>query len=316
MVYMMADIRKKEQNMTAEQIQFTPQRPGFLTRLLRAFVKTTLTLIILVVLAVAGWFGFKELRRSFDILNGQIDRQAAQLIQLQGQLNDQAGQLEVLQQANGRLEAQLADGQEALQSDLDRQDEMLREQSSQIEGLVAADQTFTQTISLLNAGQIAMQQDVVSLGSELDAFGGDFDQLLGEMTTVRANETALSEEVAAFAAELTAADPAALRQTVFVFRVWELVTRARLRLAEQNFGLAAADIDLAQIALSDLLAASAEPLVEPLQQVEQRVLLAAENLATAPETTVSDLDIAWQELDAILAALLGVEDQLNPVPAP
>jgi hypothetical protein len=305
--------------MTQGQMNVTPprqQQRGRFGRFLRALLKTLLALIVIAALVVAGWFVFQELRRSFDLVSGRMDRQSEQFTDLQGDLQAQVDQLKALQLSVANQEENLAKLQTDLSDNVSRQDEVLDALTNQIDELSTAAQTITQTTARLNDGQSALQQDVIGLGSDQDAQGGEFDNLQGEFKALQTNEAALADTVAAFEAELTLADPAGLRQAVLVFRLWELVTRARLRLAENNFGLAAADVQLGLAAIPDLLAGSSEEMAEPLQQVEQRLLMAADNLPDAPITAVNDLDIAWQELDVILNAILGLEAAPSATPAP
>ncbi len=309
--------------MTQEQTKVTQsrqQRPSFFVRFLRALLKTVLILLVIAALAVAGWFIFQELNRSYNVLSGRMDRQAEQFASLQDQLQTQADQLEAVQLTVTDLDQNLARNLDQLQTtvsgNVSRQDEMLADLTSQINDLSTATQTMTQTIALLNDGQSALQQDLIGLSSDLDAQGGTLDNLQGEFTTLQIDGSTLAENVAAFEVELTLADPVGLRQAVLVFRLWELVTRARLRLAENNLGMAATDVQLGLAAMPDLLAGTSEELAEPLQQVEERLLMAAGNLPDAPLTAVNDLDIAWQELDAILNTILGLDAAPIATPEP
>lgn len=308
--------------MTQEQMNVTQsgQQPGFFRRFLKALVRTVLALAIIAALAVAGWFIFQELRRSFDNVSGRMDRQAEQFASLQDQLDTQADQLKSVQLAVTDLDENLAGNIDELQTSVsdsnDEQSEMLVTLTNQVAGLTGDAQTMNQSISRLSDGQSVLQQDVIGLSSDLDAQGGEFDNLSGEFKALQSSEAALADNVAAFEAELTMADPAGLRQAVLVFRLWEIVSRARLRLVEHNLGLAGDDVQLGLAALPVLLADSPESMVEPLQQIEQRLLMATDNLPDAPATAANDLDIAWQELDDMLNAILGIEIAPAPTPEP
>lgn len=292
--------------MTQESIS-TKKRPGFFVRFIIALTKTTLTLILLAGLSVAGWFGFKELRRSFDVVSGRVDDHAEQLYRLQIQADGQADELAAMQPILTSQDEDLEALQTALDALIVQQDGDVAVVTEQINSLFASTQGISGTVAMLGDGQTALQQDVIAHSSELDTLGGELDGMSGELTAVKTNEAALSESVAAFEAELAAADPANLRQAVLIFRVWEMVTRAQMRLAEQNLGLAAADVDAALLMLPDLLAGSSEETAVSLQTLELRLQMAADNLPGNAETAVNDLNIVWQELDTILASLLGLE---------
>ena len=307
--------------MTEEQINVTQsgqQKPGFFRRFLKALVKTVLALVIIAALAAAGWFIYEELTRSFDVVSGRVDRQVEQASSLQEQLDAQAEQLEAVRSTVSGLDEGLAGNLAELQvvvgDNKSQQDENLAGLTDQVAGLTTGAQSMNESIALLSEGQAVLQQDVIGLSSDLDAQGGEFDKLLGEFKVVQENESALTDNVAAFEAELALADPAALRQAVLVFRLWEMVARARLRLVEHNLGLAADDVQLSLAALSVVKAGSPEEMIEPLQQVEERLLMAADNLPDTPATAANDLDIAWQDLDAILSAILGIEAAPAPTP--
>jgi hypothetical protein len=101
-------------------------------------------------------------------------------------------------------------------------------------------------------------------------------------------------------------DVEALRQTLALFRVWELVARARLRLLEDNPGLALADVQAAQAAVETILETAVEETVASLTPVQQRLDLAAASLPDDPLTAGRDLETAWESLDVYLGELLGL----------
>lgn len=300
--------------MTEEATTADRQRPGFWVRLWRALVKTVLALVVLSGLTVAGWLGFKELRRSFDVVSGRTDQNAVQLSELQSQLNEQGNQLDAAMQAIADHDAGLTALQTTLNDDIAQQEVMLTALNDQINALIANSATMSDTLAVMNEGQAALQQDVIGHSSELDVLGGEVDGLRQQVTAVQSNEAAFAESIAAFEAEITAADPASLRQAIRIFRVWELLTRARVRLAEQNVGLASADLLLAQTALANLLTDDPAPQADALTAAAERLQMAIDRLPDEPTTAVSDLNIAWQELDQALASLLGEAATAQPTP--
>ena len=102
------------------------------------------------------------------------------------------------------------------------------------------------------------------------------------------------------------------RRAIALFRIWEMIGRARLRLVDDNAGLAAADVELALAAVDDLLArdlavtATAQdevepaPLAEDLSTLRERLVLAGANLPDQPIAAGRDLETAWETLDAII----------------
>ena len=115
-----------------------------------------------------------------------------------------------------------------------------------------------------------------------------------------------SDDLTAFGETLTTADLVALRQTIYLFRVWEMVARARLRLLENNAGLAGADVARSQEAVAALIAAGDFADADGLAQLAQRLDLAAAGLPNSPAAAAADLELAWESIDQLLAALLGI----------
>jgi chromosome segregation ATPase len=315
--------------MTQEQSSpdQTQQQSGSVRGFLRALVRTVLTLAIIAGVIAAGWFLFQELQRSFGAVNGRMDSQAEQVAALQSQLNAQAGQLQDVRATVGGLDDNLAGNLQTLQQEVAQnksdQEVALAGLSAQfdglgeeVDGLAAGADEMAGSLATLGEGQSALQQDLITLNSDMDAQGGEFDALLAEFEAVQTNERALADQVAAFEVQLNTADPAGLRQSVAIFRIWQMVARARLRLAEHNLGLAAEDVQLAQAAAALLLEDAPQPLAEQLQPVNERLQMAADNLPDEPVTAANDLDIAWQELDGILEVVLGIAVEPTATPEP
>ncbi len=291
--------------------QSNQEGPGFFGRLLRALVKVILVIVIVGALLAAGWLLFSELQRSFGAVNGRIDRQAEQMIRFQDELDDmaskdegQVAQIASFEENVTGFDGKLAAVQAALADDLARQVELLDALELRVDDLLVTTEVMTGSIAFLGNGVAVLQGDITDLNSQIDDLGGEMDGLNNNMATLQENE-------AAFASELEAADVAGLRRAVLTFRLWELVTRARLRIAEGNYGLAASDVELALLALTDLKANSPEQTAEALEQAEFRLRLAAAGIDEDPEAALSDLDIAWGELDLILVTTLGIEPTLE-----
>jgi len=85
----------------------------------------------------------------------------------------------------------------------------------------------------------------------------------------------------------------ALKQEVMLTRALDMLARARLYLAQSNFGLAKTDIQSARDLLADL---QAELQDEALTQAIERLDLSLGNLPAFPVVASGDLEIAWQVL--------------------
>lgn len=169
------------------------------------------------------------------------------------------------------------------------------------------------------------QQALEALRADVDALTGRSDELaadlerqaivLGRVTTVlptlAAESEQTQEEIAALGTAVATLEGAAaddglaeVRQALALFRVWELLTRARLRLIEENVALATADIEAAQETL-DLLLAAAPPVQDTaLTAVNTRLEVARQLLESDPLGAAAELESAWDALDAVITGVI------------
>ena len=300
---------------------------GFLKRLILALLKVGLALLILAGLAVGAWFILRELDRSFDSVVVRIERNTRRIEESEAEISALEEQNFARQVQAAELEAALADREReiadlegGLSADLDRQAQMLAEVEEQAANLAAEADTLGQETAALSAGLLALQEDLNANGQQIDQLGGDVDGLTAELAALDDRSVELQSQVDDLAAE----DLAGWRRAIALFRVWETIGRARLRLVEGNAGLAAADVDLALAAIDDLLAGylaevtsgqGAEepgPLAEDLTALRERLVLAAANLPDEPLAAGRDLETAWENLDAIISdALTGQGPQVE-----
>ena len=110
----------------------------------------------------------------------------------------------------------------------------------------------------------------------------------------------------------------ALKHEVLLTRALDTLARARLYLAQSNFGLAKEDVQSARDLLGEL---NAEAEDEVLTQAIARLDLALGNLPAFPVVASGDLEIAWQILmtgEALSTATPEpvLTDTGTPLPAP
>lgn len=297
-------------------------QPGFGQRLgrslywiLRTTIITLLLLAILVGLALLGFWGYQEVQRSFSGTTVRIEANSREIEALAAQVNG----LEVAQMTR---EAQLAgadrdlaalrEEQTAVQDALARQDDLLDALSSQLLATSSSGEAALNDIASLGEAVAALQADLNRTGEELDTLGGAVDRIDGAVTNLGEQTAVLDVSVAALeqAAEADTRTQE-LREVLALFRVWELITRARLRLAEDNVGLAGDDVETA-VRTMDLLVttSSTETVAQSYKAVQGRLALAFANLPDDPTTAAADLETAWNELDAVLAKRILPEPQL------
>ena len=102
-----------------------------------------------------------------------------------------------------------------------------------------------------------------------------------------------------------------LKHEVMMTRALDTLARARLYLAQSNFGLAKIDVQAARDLLTELQAETNDKL---LSQVIARLELAIGNLPDFPVVASGDLEIAWQILMSGEAPMIPTET-FTPTPA-
>lgn len=295
----------------------TTQRPGFGRRFWRALIRLlaiVTTLAILAAMGVGGYLGFMELQRSFDTVRVRMDAmdRTVELLRsdvngLMGEGPEQISQAAAMKSDIGRLDIRVTNLETGLAEDLAQQQTVLETLTTDVETAVTTGNTLTGDVAALNSALTALQSDINENGSQIDALGGEIDGLRAGVEALDTSIVTLNEQQAALVTGEEDGELNATQRTLALFRVWELITRARLRLLENNAGLASTDIETA-IRIVDALVVL-DPDAEALQMVQARLVLAFGNLPDNPELAMSDLEAAWGELDALFAAelMVGVE---------
>lgn len=268
-------------------------------------------LLVLGVIVAIVWGGFMiyqmiqtEIDRSSDSVSTRFEAQESRIDILREEVNalvsanpGQEDRLTQLQQELAAVNTQLG----ALDTDLSQQTTLLATLESSMAITLRNDETAVSNIIVLNDSLSALQGDFNEASVRLDSFGGEVDGLTGEVAAL--DETAVTAQERALKSETAVNDMA---QTIMLFRAWELVARARLRLLENNPGLAQTDVvkadDMLQRIIRILPADSTE--TERLRIVQTRLTLAAGNLALDATIAGADLETAWDELDKVLSARL------------
>jgi hypothetical protein len=313
---------KKDKAMTNEQAVTRASGPGFFGRFIRALIKVTLTLIILAALGIGGYFGVRELSRSLLTLTADTHETTSRVNLLRSDVNSL-----MENEAEGRrqdfevqtdltaLDGRVSVVERNMETDLARQEEQLAALEGRVDELAAAGAVISENVTLLRGGIGALQADIVGFGSDLDILGGEVDGLQSAVSSLTGETEVLQASLVDPLAGTE--DVAELRQILVLFRVWELMSRARLRLVEGNPGLALADVAAAQRALTAVIETSTEEMAALLLPVQQRLDLAAASLPNDPVTAGRDLESGWEALDAIVEALLGLPEAVTvPAEAP
>ena len=273
----------------------------------RIFWIITTTILILIFIAIlislfgGGVFGVSELNRSFDSLQTQIDANEQNLESLQSLVNSEfeaAAPSELKREVNGLLEnvdtldADLASVQSALASDLD----------TQAEKLDALENTLTTAVSDAEAAEASNSEGLLTLQTDLNQSNRRIDELGGTLDAVQANledsNTAVNQLETIYTENAITQEE--LQYTIALFRAWEMIARARLRLIENNFGLAEADAAQALRMIDFLIDNNDGENPENLRIIQTRLALALSSLPNDAEQANIDLETAWNEIDKLL----------------
>jgi predicted nucleic acid-binding Zn-ribbon protein len=296
-------------------------RPGFFRRFFGLLIRSLFLSLLLVGLGIGGLYLFNEavrssnnLRASMDAFESRVNLLRSDVDGLMARDREQGQALAQLRSDSSQMETQLR----SLTQDLNSQNETLAALEAALTTAVSDNET---AVATLQDGLVALQNDLNTNSGSIDALGGEIDTLQGQINSLRqGNEqftTAVNEDLVAI--EVLVDEAVALvtnnsqeivqfQRSLRLFRVWELITRARLQLVEGNVGLAQADLNQALAATTQLIAVSEieadEALVVGLTAVQTRLELALENLATSPQLAARDLETAWDLLDELLAERL------------
>lgn len=295
-------------------------RAGFWKRLFLAFIKTFVTIIILAAVIVAVYFGVKELQRSFDSVTTRVDLNRRDIETLQREVSS-ASAAETAQQGaiSGLVERmngldEVGDIQQGLIADLAAQQQLLTALEGDIaqaigssESALTSSQTATEDTAALGTAIIALQGDLNEAVSSIDALGGEIDAVRTDTEQLSTGLAGVNQSV--ISTTLSSKGSSEIQQTLALFHVWELMTRARFQLSDNNVGLATADVERAFRAVAAIIENGPEGSDAILGVVQTRLALAFNNLPDNPAVATRDLENAWDALDDILMArvLPGVE---------
>ncbi len=282
-----------------------PGGPSFGRRLLLAFgklAKFTLRLIFVVVIGVllgagiywAASYGIAVINRQvFQPIQNhtrQLDDLESRYAQDYSRLNEQT---QALQEQTQALQEQI--------DALEHQDDLTSE------ALDALQTRLTSSEALMGEVRTTLDTAQESLGALEDqqtAFGPDLTKLQTALKKLETTVGDLTEATALIISDvaalgITVKDEAPLigvRTDVQLLKAMELLTRARLELAQDNLGAAATEAQEARGVLLALNAAVPAEQQSALEAIVQRLDLGLANLPNAPRLAQGDFEIAWQLL--------------------
>ena len=306
--------------------QSSPQeRPSFGRRLLLALgklAKFTLRLLFVVVVGALLGLGIYW-AASYGVAT--VNRQVFQPIQ---DHTRQLGDLESRYvQEYGRLNERTQALQEETQALQEQIDELERQGDATRETIGALENRLTTSEALLTEMQTTLktaQESLATLEEAQTALEPDVTQLKAALAELETVVDALTEDVAQAvddveALSVTVKDEAPLvivRTEVQLLKAMELLTRARLQLAQDNQGAAKTEVQEARNLLLNLGVTLTEDQQNALAAIVQRLELGLANLPDAPRLAADDLEVAWQLLVKGLPTQSAATMLLSPLTTP
>ncbi len=163
-------------------------------------------------------------------------------------------------------------------------------------GLPYIQKTFIAPVEENTAQIQEMEAEIADLQAQLDEMNGRVTTLEGSIEAHSASIEKLEEMQIALEEEMKTNDDALLlelKHEAMFTRALDTLARARLYLAQSNFGLAKTDVQSARDLLFEL---ESETDDEILSQAIARLDMALGNLPDFPVIASGDLEIAWQIL--------------------
>ena len=192
-------------------------------------------------------------------------------------------------QTNSQRIAELENAMEQDQADSRSRTAEVGERFAEIEGRQAEQ---LESFSEMQAETENLQTMLKKQNEEIS----DLQYSMGRLDTLETDMQQTADAVEALETSLSGTDAPIqrLERQLQLVRAMELLTRARLWLIQDNFGLASEDIQAAIKAVENLAESAPEEEVEALQIIIERLNLALQALPYSPVTAADDLEIAWK----------------------
>lgn len=177
-------------------------------------------------------------------------------------------------------------------------------------GLPYVDRTFMQPLARNSAQINQLENEIAQLQTQVADLNSRVGALEDSTEALGASIQKLEDMQNTLEKQIQGNQDAALvelKHEVMFSRALDTLARARLYLAQSNFGAAKADIQSARDLLAELNTEKPDAAVE---QAMQRLEFALGNLPQFPVVAAGDLEIAWQIL------MMGEAVNQAPAPAP
>lgn len=284
-----------------------------LGRFLLALLKTIVFVLIIGGIAAALIASYNLFVRGdrneqwVDLLVEDIDTSRQRESELQAELDLAQNQIATLQADMVAMEAGTVEEMSTMTA-------MMHDMGDQLSILARSGQSISETVAVLDADLAVLQAELITetitLGDGVTGLQADTDGLRDDLTTLQT-----------LVDEIPEVDVVRLEELLLLFRVGEMISRARLHLAEGNGGLALEQVSVALALVNGMMVDERfdAAAITPLQE---RLRLAQSSLPTDSALASRDLETAWSTLDARLTDLLGLvlptnaPTTLNPTATP
>lgn len=291
----------------------SPQQSSFMRGLkafLRALARILLVVILAILLALGIFYGLPWVYRQYVA----PIRQDISLLQ-----EGQAGQEQYNQQLSDRLDG-LKERLESLEIQSDTSKQLASELKTSLQQLGIRLDESSEAIGALqttpNPEILALSDSVKELGASIEEIEARLNDIDSFNSGIETEISRLDQRINQLNEVLSAADNPATQvlRELQIVKAMEHLTRSRLFLAQNNLGIAEADILASRTILVNLQATLTENQAIALEEVIERLDSALDNLPQSPVLAAEDLEIAWQLLTqglpegSILQATPGVQE--------
>lgn len=278
----------------------TNSRP-FIVRLLIAFFKLVFWAALIGGVVGGGLFLFQQIQS----LRATVFQQKAQMDLLRSDVNSYVldeqydARVPLLEQKVETLSTKLT----TADSDLQTVTTQLRTQDNVLGSLETQATTAETLFTDLSTNLETISTTVADLQATVEENSGDISTMDATLRSLNSRSLLMDGYIEELQSGATA-DTAALA----TMRVWSLIMRARLNIAENDLRDAQADIKRAQTAVNALLEAGPAELAEVMTAVQEQLAEASAVVLTDADAANASLEEAWTALDDTISTLLGYAD--------
>jgi len=246
--------------------------------LVRVLVRILLILALVALLGVGFFYGIPWL---YDHFIQPVEENAVRLEDFQ---NNQAHANQQFTQQVGEMQARL----ETLEARSILDARTVADLQARLDGVQ----------SDLQKQIVENSTDITTTLTRLEQVESSLDSLGQEINDLSATAQGQNADIQVLTEKISQEDPAiaALRRELYVIKAMELVTRSRLLLGQNNYGLARQDVQAARAVLAELESNVLDYQKATLSAMIARLDLVLADLPGLPVIASDDLEIAWQLL--------------------